>query len=96
MSTVPMSLRIDSKLKLALEREAELEDRSLGYMAQRAISHFVAGREEMRKMIDDAFAEADKGVFVSEEAVYSWMASWGTDNELPMPEPDIFPIDNGK
>jgi chitodextrinase len=41
--------------------------------------------------IDEALAEADKGVFVSGEAVIEWLESWGTDNVKPSPEPDIFP-----
>jgi hypothetical protein len=41
--------------------------------------------------IDEALAEADKGVFVSGEAVIDWLESWGTDNVKPSPEPDIFP-----
>ena len=44
--------------------------------------------------IKAALAEADKGVFVSAEAVHRWMESWDTDNELPIPEPDIFPDDH--
>lgn len=35
--------------------------------------------------------EAEKGIFISEEATTRWVESWGTDNELPPPEPDIFP-----
>lgn len=45
----------------------------------------------MEVAIDTALAEADKGIFVSQETVDRWMESWGTENELPMPEPDIFP-----
>jgi predicted transcriptional regulator len=41
--------------------------------------------------IDEALAEADKGIFVSGEAVIEWLESWGTDNVKPSPEPDIFP-----
>jgi hypothetical protein len=41
-----------------------------------------------------ALEEADKGVFVSSEAAHRWMESWDTDNELPIPEPDIFPDDH--
>jgi hypothetical protein len=41
--------------------------------------------------IKEAVAEADKGVFISGERVSEWLRSWGTPNELPMPEPDIFP-----
>ena len=91
MATVPFSLRIDRKLKAKLEKEAGIEDRSSAYVAQRAIAEFIARREAKRKALNEAFAEADKGVFISGEAVERWMASWGTDHELPMPEPDIFP-----
>jgi predicted transcriptional regulator len=45
--------------------------------------------------IDEALAEADKGVFVSGEAVIEWLESWGTDNVKLMPEPDIFPPKTG-
>ncbi|WP_413992194.1 hypothetical protein ACMDCR_08950 [Labrys okinawensis] len=38
-----------------------------------------------------AVAEADKGIFISGEAVEAWVRSWDTENELPPPEPDIFP-----
>jgi predicted transcriptional regulator len=40
--------------------------------------------------IDEALAEADKGVFFSGEAVIEWLESWGTDHVKPTPEPDIF------
>jgi len=39
--------------------------------------------------IRSAVAEADEGVFISQEAMDAWVASWGTDAELPPPEPDI-------
>ncbi len=41
--------------------------------------------------MDLAIAEADKGVFISGKAMHRWIESWGTENELPPPEPDIFP-----
>jgi hypothetical protein len=43
-----------------------------------------------RQLIRDAVLEAQKGVFVSQEAVHTWMDSWDTENELPMPKPDVF------
>ncbi len=39
--------------------------------------------------IRSAALEADKGVFISQEAMDAWVASWGTDAELSPPEPDI-------
>ena len=91
MTTVSFSMRMDAKLKVSLEREAKREDRSTAYMAQRAIAEFINAREYKREALAEAAAEADKGVFISGEAVEKWMASWGTGHELPPPEPDIFP-----
>jgi hypothetical protein len=37
-------------------------------------------------------AEAEKGIWISGEAMTRWIESWDTENELPPPEPDIFEI----
>lgn len=44
----------------------------------------------LEQAIREAIIEADKGVFISSEAMHKWMNSWGTDNEAPRPKPDIF------
>ncbi len=41
--------------------------------------------------IREAVAEAERGVFISQEKMDAWVSSWGMDSELPPPEPDIFP-----
>lgn len=46
--------------------------------------------EHKSQIIAAAIAEADKGVFISEEKMTAWIESWDTDSELPPPEPDIF------
>lgn len=46
--------------------------------------------ETKARMTREAAAEADKGVFISEEKMTAWFESLGTDNELPEPEPDVF------
>jgi predicted transcriptional regulator len=51
----------------------------------------IADQDAYLAAIDEALAEADKGMFVSGEAVIEWLESWGTDNVKPSPEPDIFP-----
>ena len=95
MNNVPFSLRLDPVLKSRLEEVAQSEDRSASYVATQAIESFLNARDAKRAEIEAALFEADKGIFVSQEAVHRWMESWDTDNELPMPEPDIFP-DTGK
>ena len=52
---------------------------------------YLNGKDYERKIAEEAFAEAEKGIFVSGEKVHAWMESLGTENELPFPEPDIFP-----
>lgn len=84
-------MRLEPELKTWLEDEGKRSDRSAAYVAKQAIAKVKQETEAKRQMIRDAVAEADKGVFVSQQAVHDWMESWGTDNELPKPQPDIFP-----
>ena len=47
--------------------------------------------EAKKREIAKAVGEADKGVFISQETMGRWVESWGKSDELPQPEPDIFP-----
>lgn len=90
MTTASFTFRIDAGLKKRLEQAAKSADRSASYMAAKAIEAMVDAREEKRRAIEAAVIEADKGVFISSKAMHKWMDSWGTGNELPSPEADIF------
>ena len=91
MAPVPFSLRLDAGIKSRLDQEARSADRSASYIAAKAIEAFLDTREAKRRAIEAAMAEADKGVFISQEAMTRWMDSWDTEHELPAPEPDVFP-----
>ena len=91
MQSIPFSLRLDPAVKARLEREARIMDSSASYVATQAIQAFLDARESREKAIADALAQADMGVFVSQEAIAGWMNSWGTKDERPPPEPDVFP-----
>jgi len=91
MSTVPFSMRLDAKLKTRLEKEAKRRDRTAGFLANRAIKHYFDELDRLEQELQAAEREADAGIFVSGDAVHAWMASWGTDEELPPPRPEIFP-----
>jgi predicted transcriptional regulator len=91
MTAVPFSLRLDADLKEAVDEEAKREDRSASYVIQQATREYIGRKERFRVMVAELEAEADKGVFISGEAMDSWVESWDTDHELPPPEPDIFP-----
>lgn len=90
MASARFSMRLEPELKNWLEEEAKRKDRSAGYIATEAIQSLKQATEQKRKIIRDAMGEADKGEFISEEAMTEWFLSLGTDNELSEPEPDIF------
>jgi predicted transcriptional regulator len=91
MTSATFSMRMDRATKKALEDEARRMDRSAAWVANAAIAGFLDRAAYKREQIEAMITEADKGVFVSEEAMDRWVDSWGTGNELPFPEPDIFP-----
>jgi predicted transcriptional regulator len=95
MATTPFSFRIDTGTKTKLEEWAARENRSASALAQMAIDEYLDQKAYKRECILEALEEAKKGVFISEEAMDAWVDSWGTDNELPPPEPDIFPDKSG-
>ena len=87
----PLSIRIDDTLKARLETAAKAEERSVSYMAQKAIEDFVAAREFKRDVVLQAYqASLIEKEFISGEKMTDWVESWGTSNELPEPSPDIF------
>jgi predicted transcriptional regulator len=56
----------------------------------RDYASFLKTSETERRLLKERIAEANNGVFISSEAMLRWMESWGADNELPPPEPDVF------
>jgi predicted transcriptional regulator len=90
MASARFSLRLDSELKEWVEKEAERRDRSAGYIVAEAIRLQKEREDREAEILTARLAEADKGVFISEEAMTRWFLSLGTDNELPEPEPDVF------
>jgi predicted transcriptional regulator len=83
-------MRLDPALKSWLEAEAQRQDRSASYIAQRAIAEMMQVTQAQQMEIGAANAEADKGVFISQDAMYAWMDTWDTAAELPPPNPDVF------
>jgi len=91
MTSVPFSFRLDESLKKRLEQLAQNEERSASYIAVKAIEQFLSANDAKRRAIEAAVKEADQGVFISSQGMNKWMESWGREEELARPEPDIFP-----
>jgi len=90
MATVPFTFRLDEEIKLRLEEEARADERSASYIASRAIKQYLDSRKYERLAIEEAVNEAEKGVFISSKSMRTWIASWGADDELAPPKPDVF------
>ena len=90
MTSPRFTLRLEPELKDWLEQEAKRRDRSAAYLAKQAIHDLKARTEAKARMIEDAVAEADRGVFISEERMTAWFDALGSEHELPEPEPDVF------
>jgi len=85
------SVRLPAKTRRELEEYAKATQRSSAFIVKEAVEAHLANRRAYLAAIDEAIKEADEtGEYVSGEAVIRWMESWGTDNVLPPPEPDIF------
>ncbi|MCB8837274.1 hypothetical protein [Aurantimonas sp. VKM B-3413] len=90
MAAVGDTISVRSALKADLEEEARLSNQSTTQVAEAAIAGYLAGRKRKREAVRQALEEARRGVFVSETEVFRWVESWGTADELPTPEPDVF------
>ena len=91
MTKTMISARIPQALDLKLEALAIAGKRSKSYLLEEALERFVEREAWMLAKADAAFKEAEEsGEWISQEAVEKWLVSWGTDNVLPLPEPDIF------
>ena len=84
------SVRLERDVRNELEEEARRLHLSAEQIANDAIRAYLDNQALKREAVREALAEADKGVFISGEAMHRWIESWGTANELPPPEPDVF------
>jgi predicted transcriptional regulator len=84
MMTVRLTPEVSDKLD-ALARDTK---RSKSYLASEAIESYVDLNAWQIAEIKAGLAEDEEGgPGVPHEEVVHWMRSWGTDHELPKPEP---------
>lgn len=85
------SVRLSAETKRELEEYAKATQRSSAFIVKEAVEAHLAERRAYLRAIDEAIKESDEtGEFISWETTKKWLNSWGTGNELPSPEPDIF------
>lgn len=84
--TATLNLRVKPDLKDRVTKLAKQQDRSPSYFAEQALERQVEFEEAQIQGIEMALAELDAGQGIPDSEVKAWVESWGTENELPMPE----------
>jgi RHH-type rel operon transcriptional repressor/antitoxin RelB len=90
MATTPFSIRIDDSVRDQLEKICDLTERSKAYVTSKAIEEYVERNSWKVEALKRAKTEAEKGEFISHQAMGEWINSLGTDDELPAPSVDVF------
>ncbi|MGF7005537.1 CopG family ribbon-helix-helix protein [Aminobacter sp. BE322] len=85
------SIRLPDDLRSEVDEYAKLTKRSRAFVIKEAVATYISDQQAYLAAVREAENEADEGVFVSGARVTDWLASWGTENELPVPEADIVP-----
>jgi predicted transcriptional regulator len=83
-----MTVRLTPEVREKLDALARDTRRSKSYLASEAIESFVNLNAWQVAHVKAALAEDEQGApGVPHDEVMRWMESWGTDHELPRPEP---------
>jgi predicted transcriptional regulator len=85
------SVRLPADIRRQVDDIARITKRSRSFIVKEAVSSYVAAREDYINQLDEAVKSAESGIGHSGEQTFSWMETWGTENEIASPEPDIIP-----
>ena len=85
------SIKLDARTRSRVQRLAALRRHSPHWVMKEAISAYLE-REEAKEALRREAWEAwedykTTGLHCTNEEMCAWLESWGTDNELPPPEP---------
>lgn len=85
----PVAIKLDEDIKARVKRLAEARHRTSHWLMREAITQYVE-REERREAFRQETLQAweecrTTGLHATAEEVEAWLASWGTDHELPAP-----------
>ena len=90
MNDHQLDLRLDDDTKQRLEDEAAWQSQSETDIATDAIKTYLDRQSHLRRALEAASVEADKGVFISSEAMMRWVKDLFDGKRTSPPEPDVF------
>jgi len=84
------SIQLDDELKRRVQHLAEARRRTAHWIMREAIEQYVEREEKRDALNQDTLKAWDEfqatGLHATAEEVDKWLASWGTEKELPSPE----------
>ena len=91
MTTKPFSVRLPDEIRTKLAYISDATRRSQSSIAGQMLEKEVIRQARKIRAIEEAKEDIKTGIFHSGEQVVEWLDSWGSDDELSSPEPDILP-----
>lgn len=86
----PTSIKLDDELKHRVQHLATARRRSAHWIMREAIAQYVEREEKREALRRDTLQAWEEfratGRHATAEEVEEWLASWGTEHELPPPE----------
>ncbi|UEP25155.1 CopG family ribbon-helix-helix protein [Burkholderia ambifaria] len=83
-------IKLDDELKRRVQHLAEARRRTAHWIMREAIEQYVEREEKREALNQDTLKAWDEfqatGLHATAKEVDKWLASWGTENELPSPE----------
>ena len=89
MANKPFTLRLPDEVRDDLKFLSTSMNRTQASIASEILKEKVSIRARRIRAIQEAKQQAKNGAFISQEAVEKWVDSLGSDNELPLPAPDV-------
>ena len=85
----PTSIKLDDSLKEPVQHLADTRRRSAHWLMREAIEQYVEREERRENFRQDTLKAWEDyqatGLHASADEVEKWLASWGTDDEVPAP-----------
>jgi predicted transcriptional regulator len=88
------SVRLPNEVKHQVDELARLTKRSRSFIVKEAVDCYMNNCAINAQELEEALKSAESSVGHSSEQTFAWMKSWGTENELPSPDPDILKINH--
>lgn len=85
-----LSLHIDDETKRQLQIQAQWGSQSEAEIVEDALKAHLDHQARLRRSLDAAILEAEKGEFISRDAMMAWVKDLFDGKKTPAPKPDVF------